>query len=71
VVAEEADVVKPLLTRLSLSKSPATWASAVLRACAPERQLRRKDSLAQMERSTFNIDVSVEQLAELYERAVA
>ena len=70
-VAEESDVVAPLLTRLPLSRSPQVWAEAALRAHIPGRDLRRKDALARMERSPFNIDVSVGQLAEFYRRCVA
>ena len=63
----EADVVKSLLTRLSLSTSPEVWAEVALGACSHEREVRRTDSLAQMDRSPFNIRVSAGRLATFYE----
>jgi glycosyltransferase involved in cell wall biosynthesis len=71
VVAEEADVAKSLLTRLSLSTPPKVWAEAALRAFIPERGRRRGECLAQMEHSHFNIKVSVEQLAKFYEGCIS
>jgi glycosyltransferase involved in cell wall biosynthesis len=67
VVPEEANAVKPLVRRVSLSKSASDWAEAVISARSAASAITQADTLAVLENSPFNIAVSVQKLTELYE----
>ncbi|MEG4519582.1 MULTISPECIES: glycosyltransferase family 1 protein [unclassified Microcoleus] len=67
VVPEEADVIKPLVQRLSLSQSPSTWAETILAAPDTTSGFNQTDALASVENSPFNIAIGLKKLAEVYE----
>jgi glycosyltransferase involved in cell wall biosynthesis len=67
VIPEEADVVKPLVKRISLSESASTWAEAVLTAPNNASTLTRIDALNIVEKSAFNIEIGVKKLVKAYE----
>jgi glycosyltransferase involved in cell wall biosynthesis len=65
-VTGEADVVHLLVHRLAVSSGVAEWAAAVL-AAAAVRSPDRQAALSVVERSSFNINRSLEQLYALYD----
>ena len=67
VVPEEADVVKPLLQRISLSKSASIWAEAVMSVRSDGSAISQRDALVVVENSPFNIVASVKKLTGVYE----
>ncbi len=67
VVPEEADLVRPLLQRISLSKSASIWAEAVRSARSDASAISQRDALAVVENTPFNIAASVKKLTEVYE----
>ncbi len=67
VVPEEADLVRPLLQRISLSKPASIWAEAVMSARSDASAISQRDALAIVENSHFNIAASVKKLTEVYE----
>jgi len=67
VVPEEADLVRPLLQRISLSKSASLWAEAVMSARSNASAISQRDALAIVENTPFNIAASVKKLTEVYE----
>ena len=64
VITDEADIVESLVTRLSLEEPPERWAEAVL--AAGGNRLSPDAALAEVEKSDFNISVSVRNLTEFY-----
>jgi glycosyltransferase involved in cell wall biosynthesis len=66
VVTQEADVVKPLTHRMSLSQPASAWAEAVLAARSAAAVITQADALAILENSPFNIAYSVKVLKEIY-----
>jgi glycosyltransferase involved in cell wall biosynthesis len=66
VVPHEADLVKPLLQRLSLSQPPAAWADAVLLTRDNLLVPSRESSLCLVEQSPFSIHESLKRLQEIY-----
>jgi glycosyltransferase involved in cell wall biosynthesis len=68
VVPAEADIVKPLVQRMSLSQSAVVWAETILAiARNPILRFIQKDSLCIVEKSVFNIEKSIKKLTEVYE----
>jgi glycosyltransferase involved in cell wall biosynthesis len=67
VVPEEADLVRPLLQRVSLSKSASIWAEAVRSPRSNASAISQRDALAVVENTPFNIVASVKKLTEVYE----
>jgi glycosyltransferase involved in cell wall biosynthesis len=67
VVPEEADLVRPLLQRISLSKSASIWAEAVMSVRSDASAISQRDALVVVENSPFNIAASVKKLTEVYE----
>ena len=67
VVPEEADLVRPLLQRISLSKSASIWAEAVRSARSNASAISQRDALAIVKNTPFNIVASVKKLTEVYE----
>lgn len=66
VVPEEADVVKPLIQRLSLSQPTSVWADAVLARFRDASVIKQSEAVSVMEQSLFNIEKGIETLAKLY-----
>jgi glycosyltransferase involved in cell wall biosynthesis len=62
----EADVVKPLMTRLPLSHSASVWADAILAHQGTAPISDPGEALATVEDSPFNIQMSVKRLMEIY-----
>lgn len=67
VIPEEADVVKSLLQRVSLSQSPSVWAKAVVASQGLASTITKTDALAIVENSPFNIQVGSKKLIGIYE----
>ena len=67
VVAEEGDVIKPLVQRLSLSESADTWAEAILNWKNKAPAINQTEALKIMKDSNFNIDKAVKQLEQIYQ----
>ena len=67
VITEEVDIVKPLVRRMSLSSSPSTWAEAILAAQDTTSGIKETDALAILEKSHFNIKMSLKNLTKVYE----
>jgi len=66
VVPHEADVVKPLIQRLSLASPASVWADSVLATRNVQSVVQRQEALAIVEGSPFSIEDSCRQLARLY-----
>jgi glycosyltransferase EpsF len=64
-ISPEVDLVKPLITRLSLDQTADTWAAAVIDA-ATRGMPAGRDPLAEIEASSFSMRKSVESLQEIY-----
>lgn len=67
VIPEEADVVKPLVQRLSLKQPTSVWVNAVLSAYTKAPGIKQTEALAILEQSQFNIYKSIEDLTQIYE----
>lgn len=65
VIPEEADVVKPLVQRLSLSQPASDWANAIA-ATKTQLRINQAEALKLVEKSPFNIQTSVKELEKLY-----
>jgi glycosyltransferase involved in cell wall biosynthesis len=67
VVPEEADVVKPLMQRLSLSQSASEWAEAVLTQKKANLPIKQSEALSILqENSPFNIEICAKNLTDIY-----
>lgn len=72
VVPEEADVVKPLVQRVSLLRSPDEWSATILTILKAASAISQTSTaLAQIDRSCFNIYTSVRNLEDLYVRTIS
>jgi glycosyltransferase involved in cell wall biosynthesis len=67
VVPEEADAIKPLVQRISLSQPVSEWVQVVLRQREMRSTITPSDALALVETSPFNIETSVKQLESIYQ----
>ncbi|MEG4027859.1 MULTISPECIES: glycosyltransferase family 1 protein [unclassified Microcoleus] len=67
VITEEVDIVKPLVQRMSLSRSASDWAEAVLAARGNTSAISQLDALGVLEKSSFSIEMSVKELTKVYE----
>ena len=65
-VPKEADVVKPLIRRISLSQPASAWAEAILAARDAAPTITQPEAMTIMEKSPFNIQTSVKQLEVVY-----
>lgn len=65
VIPEEADVVKPLVQRISLSQPASDWANAIA-AIKTQLRINQAEALKLVEQSPFNIQTSVKELEKLY-----
>lgn len=66
VVPKEADVVEPLMHRMSLSQPAAIWAEMVLAARNNRSARKQSETLALIERSAFNIQKGLAKLTDYY-----
>ncbi|MFM9265957.1 glycosyltransferase family 1 protein [Tychonema sp. BBK16] len=66
VVPEEADVIKPLLQRISLAQTASEWSNAILTTNKAKPKITQAEAYKLIEQSSFNIHNSVKQLEELY-----
>lgn len=67
VISEEADVVKLLVRRLSLSQPVSEWTQELLKHRDAPLVITQPDALALVETSFFNIEASVKQLEKIYQ----
>jgi len=67
VVPEEADVIKALTRRLSLSNSVSEWAELLLSQRHASTALTYPQAWELVEKSPFNVETSVKQLQKLYQ----
>jgi glycosyltransferase involved in cell wall biosynthesis len=67
VVPEEADLVKPLVQRLSLSQPASVWAEVLLQLRDATSAITGPDALFAIETSQFNIKASVKQWENIYQ----
>lgn len=67
VVPEEADIIKPMVQRLSLSQPISAWAEAVLAQRDVEPPLTQPDAHTHITASPFNIEQAVKQLETIYQ----
>ena len=67
VVPEEADAIKPLVQRISLSQPVSEWVQVVLHQREMRSTITPSDALALVETSPFNIETSVKQLESIYQ----
>lgn len=66
VVPGEADVVKPLLQRLSLFQTASAWSEAILTTKKNQPGITQTEAYQLVEKSSFNIHNSVKQLEAVY-----
>jgi glycosyltransferase involved in cell wall biosynthesis len=66
-ITEEADVIKPLIERLSIQDAPDVWATRILQLRNNKKETNGKQALRIMEQSPFNIETACKKLFELYE----
>jgi glycosyltransferase involved in cell wall biosynthesis len=69
VIPREAIVIPQLCWSVSLTKSPADWAQAVLDLLEVESPVARKDALQIVKNSKFNIRYSIKELERIYSSA--
>lgn len=69
IIPEEADIVKGLIRRISLSSPPSYWAETILSIASGSHSLdiTRSEALETVESSQFNILSSVKELETFYE----
>ena len=65
-VPEEADVVKPLMKRISLLQTASAWAELVLNVKKAGPKITKAEALKLVEQSPFNIQTTVKELEKLY-----
>ncbi len=70
VVPQEADLIKPLVKRLSLLNSPFEWAKEVLAWRNAEKSITQTNAYKLVEASPFNIQTSAAQLKNIYQAQV-
>ena len=71
VVPEEADVVKLLVRRLSLSQPASEWAEVLLAQRHAVSIIPQSDALALVKKSPFGVETSVKRLENLYQAQFA
>ncbi len=71
VITPEAACVMPVVRRLSLAAPAAQWAEAILAARGGSPVIPREEALRIVERSSFNIRLSIERLEGVYRGCVA
>ncbi len=72
VVPEEADVVQPLMKRLSLSQSASEWAEVVLAQQKANLPIKKSEALSSLQQdSPFSIEICTKNLTDIYNEAFA
>ncbi|NDJ24221.1 glycosyltransferase [Nostoc sp. B(2019)] len=66
VIPQEADVVKPLMHRISLLKPASTWADAVMETKQDTAKINQLEAFKTVENSLFNIQRGARELEFLY-----
>ena len=66
VISEEVDVVKSLIRKVALSKSPSVWAEEVLAMRDVMRAVTKLEALTIFEQSSFNIMNNIRELERFY-----
>lgn len=67
VITDEVNVIEPLLTKMPLSQSASHWAEAVLKIQHKLTVPSQVNPYELLEKSNFNIEVSVRRLTSVYE----
>jgi glycosyltransferase involved in cell wall biosynthesis len=67
VVPKEADIVRPLIKRMSLAHSASEWAKILLAQRDKASAISRPDALSLVQASPFNIEISVRHLERIYQ----
>lgn len=70
VIPEEADVIKPLMKRISLLQPAKSWTEAILAVRNKEKKITQKEALKQIEQSSFNIQNSLKSLTDIYVKSI-
>lgn len=65
-ITEEADVIRPLIKRLSLTTTPKIWAKTIIQTTNEKREIDQDQALRVMEHSHFNIASGYNSLFKLY-----
>jgi glycosyltransferase involved in cell wall biosynthesis len=66
-VTEEADVIKPLMKRLSLNEKAEAWADAAVNGKNLREKISPSEAMSLMEKSRFNIAISSRELTDYYD----
>jgi glycosyltransferase involved in cell wall biosynthesis len=66
-VPQEAEIVKPFVRRLSLSRPASSWAEALLSVPDTASAITQPQALAIVEKSPFNIHLGVKELGCIYQ----
>ncbi|WP_414577515.1 glycosyltransferase family 1 protein [Anabaena sp. CCY 9402-a] len=66
VITEEVDIVKPLITRTSLSRTTSHWAEVILAQRDAVASITPAEVLAQVQQSPFSIETSMQHLQKMY-----
>ena len=70
IVPKEADVIKPLMQRLSLSQSASEWAKAILAQKQDDLPIKQSKALSTIQNnSPFNIETSAKNLTDIYRQS--
>lgn len=69
-IPEEVEVIRPLMTRLSLSTPATAWAQAVFEARKTKKTISQSAAVALMEQTDFNVTVGCAKLQEFYSELV-
>jgi glycosyltransferase involved in cell wall biosynthesis len=69
VVPDEAEVVRPLVRRLSLEQPASAWAEAIIDSRRSIKSISNERSLKTVEQSQFNIMYSVKTIEKFYDRS--
>jgi glycosyltransferase involved in cell wall biosynthesis len=69
-ISDEADVIKPLINRLSLQEPFSSWAKTLMAAQDIKKEISSDQALAMMEASKFNVLSSCEKLTALYDECI-
>jgi len=69
-ITDQTDVVKPLITRVSLSQPASAWADVVMRVYTDRQRPSAAESFELVARSPFNIEASCQALQDYYLRCM-
>ncbi len=66
IITDEADIIKSLITRISLKESAEFWAKEILNIVRKPKKISKEECLKIMKESPFNIQNSCKSLFKLY-----